>query len=593
MSKLWRIHSHDADRIRALERAARLPPVVARLLVARGLSDPQSARDFLEPRLTTLRDPELLPGATAAAEHILRAITAGQRIIVYGDYDVDGMTATSLLWQCLTHLGANVGYYVPHRLEEGYGLNRETLATLAKQGAKLVITVDCGIGSVAEAQAARELGLDLVITDHHQPGATLPDATAIVHPQLSGQAYPFHGLCGAGVAFKLAWLVAKQAAGGQKVSERMRTFLLSALGLAALGTVADVVPLVDENRVLVQHGLIALRERPMLGVMALMRRAELDKKPRLDAEDIAFALAPRLNAAGRLGQAQLAVELLMTQSTERADMLAEYIDQLNGSRQSLERSILLAAGAQAQAQFDAGQDAALVLAERGWHPGVIGIVAGRLVDRHHRPVVMVAFDEMGQKPGTGSARSIPGFDICQALTACSTHLLTHGGHAAAAGLKIEERNLEAFRAEFCEHAAETITAEQRQAEISIDAEVFLSELTLVAVEQIERLSPFGHSNPRPILCATNVTLAEPPKRMGGGERHLSLKLAQHKTTLRGVAFGGGEWAERIASCPGPLSVAFRPVINEFRGRRTVELHVTDWRAGADAKAASVSLAQAQ
>jgi single-stranded-DNA-specific exonuclease len=578
MPKQWRIHSHDSERIRALERAARLPTVVARLLICRGLGDPDSARDFLEPKLSSLRDPELLPGAVSAAEQILRAVQSGQRIIVYGDYDVDGMTATSLLWQCLTLLGANVGYYVPHRLEEGYGLNQEALATLARQGAKMVITVDCGIASVDEARAARELGIDLIITDHHQPGAVLPDAAAIVHPGLPGQGYPFAGLSGAGVAFKLAWLVAKQASGGQKVNDRMRSFLLSALGLAALGTVADVVPLVDENRVLVQHGLVALRDRPVLGLAALMKRAELDRKPALNAEDIGFALAPRLNAAGRLGQAQLAVELLMTTSQERADMLAEYIDQLNGSRQSLERSILLAAGAQAQAQFDAGQDAALVLAERGWHPGVIGIVAGRLADRHHCPVVMIALDEVGVKPGTGSARSIPGFDVCQALVACSQHLLTHGGHAAAAGLKINEQNVEAFRNEFCDYAAETITQQQRVAELSIDAEVYLSELTLATVEQIERLAPFGQSNPRPMLCATGITLAEPPKRMGGGERHLSMKLAQAKTSLRGVAFGGGDWAEPMAQCPGPISIAFRPVINEFRGRRTVELHVADWRA---------------
>ena len=344
MAKTWRIHPHDPDRIRALERAARLPTVLARLLVCRGLSDPGTALEFLTPKLTALRDPDLLPGAVAAAERILRAVRDKERIVVYGDYDVDGMTATSLLWQCLTLLGANVGYYVPHRLEEGYGLNREALTSLAGQGVKLVVTVDCGIGATAEAQAARELGLDLVITDHHQPGSILPDATAIVHPALPGDAYPFAGLSGAGVAFKLAWLIAKQAAGGQRVDDRMRSFLLSALGLAALGTVADVVPLVDENRVLVQHGLVALRERPVLGLAALMRRAELDKKPALDCEDIAFALAPRLNAAGRLGQAQLAVELLMTSSAERADMLAEYIDQLNTSRQSLERSILLAAG---------------------------------------------------------------------------------------------------------------------------------------------------------------------------------------------------------------------------------------------------------
>ncbi|MBI2825072.1 MAG: single-stranded-DNA-specific exonuclease RecJ [Planctomycetia bacterium] len=578
MPKLWRISPHDPERIAALERAARLPTVVARLLVCRGLTDPVAARDFLDPKLSTLRNPEELPGAAGAAERILRAVRDGERITVYGDYDVDGITATSLLWQCLKLLGANVGYYVPHRLEEGYGLNREALTTLANQGTRLVVTVDCGIGSIAEAEVAAELGLALVVTDHHATTGTLPQAEAIVHPRLPGHAYPFAGLSGAGVAFKLAWLVAKQASGGERVSDRMRSFLLTALGLAALGTVADVVPLVDENRVLVQHGLVSLKERPVLGLAALMRRAELHQKPRLDCEDVAFALAPRLNAAGRLGQAQLAVELLCTTAQDRAEMLAEYIDQLNGSRQSLERSMLLSAGALAQAQFDSGQDAALVLAERGWHPGVIGIVAGRLVDRYHRPVIMIALDELGAKPGTGSCRSIPCFDICQALTVCSHHLIQHGGHAAAAGLKIDEQRIDAFRLDFCEYAGQAISEEQRVAELSIDAEVFLSELTLSTVQQIERLAPFGQHNPRPLLCATNVTLSEPPKRIGGGERHLSLKLAQHHTSLRAVAFGGGEWADEMAGCGAPLSIAFRPVINEFRGRKSVELHVADWRA---------------
>jgi len=579
MPKIWRISTHDPDRIRTLERTARLPPVVARLLVCRGMTDPDTARQFLAPKLTTLRDPELLPGATAAAELILKAIAAREKIVVYGDYDVDGMTSISLLWQCLKLLGAEVSYYVPHRLEEGYGLNRDALATLAKTGAKLVVTVDCGINSVDEALAARELGITLIITDHHSPGPVLPDAAAIVHPSLPGHAYPFAGLSGSGVAFKLAWLLCKQASGGQKVNERLRGFLLTALGLAALGAVADVVPLIDENRVLVQHGLLALKERAGIGLAALMKRAELDRKPTLECEDIGFALAPRLNAAGRLGQAQLAVELLTTSSQERADMLAEYIDQLNGSRQSLERSIFTAAKVLAEAQFDAGQDSALVLAERAWHPGVIGIVAGRLAERYHRPVVMIAQDEMGAKPGVGSARSVPGFDLCRALTSCSRHLLKHGGHAAAAGLKIDDAQIDAFRIDFCEYASTEITAEQRVAELTVDAEVFLSELTLATVEQIQQLAPFGHSNPRPILCANNVTLCEPPKKMGGGERHLSLKLAQHKTNIRGVAFGGGEWADEIAKVQGPLSFAFRPVINEFRGRRTVELHVADWRAG--------------
>lgn len=584
MAKHWRIHAHDSARIAALARSAGISPVVARLLICRGLGDPAQARNFLEPKLSSLRDPGELPGVLAAAERIYAAIAGKQRIVVYGDYDVDGMSATSLLVGCLKLLGADVGYYVPHRLEEGYGLNHEALRTLATQGAKLVITVDCGVASVAEAQTAREIGLDLVITDHHEFAEQLPQAAAIVHPRLPGSEYPFAGLSGSGVAFKLAWALCQRASGAKKVGEAMKNYLLSAIGLAALGTVADVVPLVDENRVLVQHGLTSLKERPSLGVAALMRLAQIDKKPRLDSDDIGFTLAPRLNAAGRLGQAQLGVELLSTTSPERAGALAEYLNELNGSRQSLERSIYLAANKQAQEQFDVERDPALVLAERGWHPGVIGIVAGRLAEKFHRPVVMVALDELGIKPGVGSARSVPGFNLHEALASCTHHLISHGGHAAAAGLKIDEANLDAFRADFCEYAASGITAEQRVAELWIDAEVGFGELSLPSVVELERLAPFGQSNPRPLLCASGVTLAGPPQKMGGGGRHLSLKLSQHGVTFRGVAFGGGDWADELAGVEGPLSVAFRPVINDFRGRRSVELQLADWQVAQPAPA---------
>lgn len=584
MAKRWRIHPHDSARISLLAQAAGISPVVARLLICRGLVDPVQARNFLDPKLTALRDPSELPGVPAAVERISAAIAGRERIVVYGDYDVDGMTATSLLVGCLKLLGADAGYYVPHRLDEGYGLNRDALKTLASQGAKLVITVDCGIASVGEAAAAREAGLSLIITDHHQPGAELPAAAAIVHPGLPGTAYPFAGLSGAGVAFKLAWALCQQASGSKKVGEAMKNFLLSAVGLAALGTVADVVPLIDENRVLVQHGLASLKERPGLGLAALMKLTELDRKPRLDAEDIGFTIGPRLNAAGRLGQAQLGVELLTTTSPDRATALAEYLNELNGSRQSLERSIYLAANKQAQEQFDAEGDAALVLADRGWHAGVIGIVAGRLAEKYHRPVVLVSFDELGLKPGVGSARSVPGFNLHEALAACSQHLISHGGHAAAAGLKIEESRLEHFRADFCEQAAGAIAHEQRVAELWIDAEVGFGELTLPVVSDLEKLAPFGNSNPRPLLCASGITLAGPPQKIGGGGRHLALKLSQNGLAIRGVAFGGGDWADELAAVEGPLSLAFRPVINEFRGRRSVELQIADWQAGQPAAA---------
>jgi single-stranded-DNA-specific exonuclease len=505
-------------------------------------------------------------------------VRAGKRICIHGDYDVDGMTGTALLWMCLKLHGADVGYYIPHRLDEGYGLSAETIRAKAAEKVDLIVTVDCGIGSVEQAALARQLGMELIITDHHEPSAELPDASAIIHPRLPGGGYPFGGLSGSGVAFKLAWAICQQSSGAKKVGEAMKDFLLQAVGLAALGTVADVVPLVDENRVLVRHGLASLAQRPTLGMAMLMRLTEISAKKSLDCDDLAFTLAPRLNAAGRLGQPQLAVELLVTDRPDRAQELAKYIDQLNATRQTLERSIQLAATKQAKEQFDLDSEPALVLAERGWHPGVIGIVAGRLADKFHRPVVLIAWDQMGIKPGIGSARSVPGFNLHAALEACDEFLISHGGHAAAAGLKIEEDKLPGFRAAFCEAAAAVLGATPREGELAIDAEAPLSAFTLQAVQQIERLAPFGQSNARPLLCTTDVTLAEPPRTIGNGGHHLALKLTQYGVTFRAVAFGGGDWIDELAVLKGPIDIAFRPVINTYRGRQNVELHLVDWRA---------------
>jgi len=576
MAKRWRIHPHDPDRIAALQRAADVPAVVAQLLICRNMDDPDAIRAFLDPKLTELRDPLLLPGCAEAAEVLNAAAKSSKRIVVFGDYDVDGMTATAILWRCLKLIGADVGYYVPSRIDEGYGLNADAIRLLAEQKTQVIVTVDCGIASTEEVALAGELGMDVIVTDHHRPGRELPEATAIVHPALPGLGYPFGGLSGSGVALKLAWALCQSASGEKRVPPRMKDFLMQAVGLAAMGTVADVVPLVDENRVLVKYGLGSIATYPTLGISKLLEVAKLDDRKTLDSEDIGFALAPRLNAAGRLGQPQLAVELLITDQESRATELAEYLDQLNSSRKTLERSVLLAANKQIKKHFDPEEDAALVLAGRGWHPGIIGIVAGRLAEKHHRPVVVIGWDQMSIKPGVGSARSVPGFDLHSALQDCDEHLLGHGGHAAAAGLSIEEGRLDGFRTAFCELASERITERDRTAELTVDAEAPLSAFTLQAVKQIEQLSPFGKDNPRPLLCTSGVTLAEAPKAIGGGH-HLSLKLSQHGVTFRAVAFGGGHWMDDLVELDGPMDVAFRPVINNFRGRMNVELHLVDYR----------------
>ena len=584
MAKRWRLATHDPVRIASLEKAAGVPPVVAQLLVARGIDDAEEARSFLEPKLTGLRDPELLPGIPQAADLLHESIRSEESIVVYGDYDADGMTASAILLRCLRLLGANVESYVPHRVEEGYGLNSEALERLAARGVQTVVTVDCGIASLAEADRAQELGLKLIITDHHQMADRLPNAAAIVHPGLPDSDYPFAGLCGAAVAFKLAWALCQRATDtptdGQpkRVTEPMRRFLMQAVGLAAIGTVADVVPLLDENRILVRNGLNALRHFPTPGVTELERVCQLTKKPELSSEDIGFSMAPRLNATGRLGQAELGVELLATTDPKRAAELADYIDELNETRKSVERSVLLAARKQAKHKFSPETDPALVLADHDWHPGVIGIVAGKLAEQYHKPVVIIALDKLGVKPGTGSGRSIPGFNLHEAFIATSEHLESHGGHAAAAGLRVTEANLDAFRIAFCDIAAERLGSDGQGGEITIDAETPLVSLTHQAVTQIERLGPFGHGNLRPTLCTSGVHLASPPRRMGAAGRHLSVELEQHGIKIRAVAFGEGDWEEPLKQVNGPLSIAFRPVINTFRGYRSVEVHLDDWKA---------------
>ena len=575
---------YDADGVALLQRTARLEAVPAQLLFARGVATKEAAASFFDCRLTNLRDPEELPGAGAAADRIAAALQAGERIVVYGDYDADGMTASAILLRCLRLFGGDARSYVPNRIDEGYGLNDEALEKIAADGAKLVVTVDCGGASVAAAQTAKNLGLSLIITDHHTLGAELPVAEAIVHPGLPGGDYPFDGLCGAGVAFKLAWAICRRMCGNPKVGEREKQFLLQSLALAAIGAVADVVPLLDENRILVAHGLKALCEIPPTGLKHLLRVTNLAEKRTLTAEDVAFTIAPRLNAAGRLGQPSLGVELLASDDNDRTATLAEYLHELNGTRDTLERSIYLAANKQATEEFDPAADAALVLAGRGWHPGVIGIVAGRLSDKFHRSVVVISQDEVGAKPGVGSARAAGGVNLYELLESCAHHLETFGGHAAAAGLTVQDVKLEAFRHEFCSRAAEVVREEDRTAEIWIDAETPLGSLSLSVVEQIEQLAPFGHGNPRPLLCARRVSLTAPPRRMGGGGRHLSMTVQQGGASLRAVAFGGGDWEADLTSAD-LLSVVFRPVINEFRGRRSVELHIVDWKPAVEAAVA--------
>ena len=579
----WNYTPHDAPRVSRLADALDVTPLTAQVLIARGLDDPAEARDFLDASPKGLHPPETLPGLHDAAARIVAALDAGRRITVYGDYDADGVTATALLVRGLRLAGAEVDYYIPSRLEEGYGLNADALRTLhAEDPDRLVVSVDCGIASVAEAAVAADLGLELIVTDHHNPGDTLPAAAALVHPRLPGcEPAPFGDLCGAGVAFKLAWRVAVLRGDGGRAADRMRDFLIEALGIAAVGTVADVVPLRGENRMIVRGGLSSLFHRAGPGLRALCGLCGIEAGRPISAEDIGFKLAPRINAAGRLGQAGMAVELLLSTDPHRIGQLTAYLDDLNDQRKRVERKILSEARAQLKEDDGWRDRPAAVLAHADWHPGVIGIVAGRLAERYGRPTILLA---LGNGTAGGSARSHAGFDLHAGLHRCREHLTTFGGHRAAAGLKLDAGRLDAFREAFCADVAANHAPTEDDLALSVDAEVRLADVNLHAVKELDaKLGPFGQSHRRPTFVATDVTLAGPPKTMGKEDAHLSLRLKQYGRTLRAVAFGRGEWAAEIQSATDggmrPLSVSFTAEVNAWQGRENAELKLTDWRVG--------------
>jgi single-stranded-DNA-specific exonuclease len=572
MNAHWRLRPFDRDQITNLSRLAGVPPLVAQVLCNRGVSDPVRARAYLDAKRGDLHDPELLPGAAAAADRLARAIRDGRKIVVYGDYDVDGVCGTSLLWTCLKLAGASTAeYYIPHRVDEGYGLNGDALRKLAvERGASVIVTVDCGISAVAEAKLARDLGLELIITDHHTFGPELPDAAALVHPGLPG-GYPFPHLCGAGVAFKVAWQLCKSFGDGKKASPHLRDFLLRAMNYVALATVADVVPMEGENRVFVRHGARGLLVDESPGLRALLRVSGCLGKERLNTGVIGFQLAPRINSAGRMEAAMKAVELLTTDDEELARSHAEYLDDCNRRRQDLERAMVAEAHGMIDAQGGLGDRKAVVLGNAGWHAGVIGIVAGRLAEIYHRPTIIVA---LGAEHGQGSARSIPGFNVVDAIRECSDGLTAFGGHAAAAGLKLPVSAFASFAERFDAHCRGALTEDQLRKELVIDAEVHIASLSIAVVECLEHLEPYGVGNPRPLLSAEGLRVLGQPKVVGEKKNHLQIRLSQGECSIKAVGWNMASKAKDLE--PGTeVAAAFGVSINEWNGRRDVQLEIRD------------------
>ncbi len=565
----WSVHESfgGADE---LARKLGTTPLVAQVLHNRGIDSAEAGRAFMKPRLGDLHDPSELSGAVQAAVRIARAVAEKQRIVIYGDYDVDGMTGVAILYAILTMLGADVHYYVPHRLDEGYGVNAKAIEKLIARDMNLLITVDCGISAVKVLSEATKAGVDVIVTDHHSPPDQLPEVAAIVHPDIPQGSYPNPALAGAGVAFKLAWQVARAVCGSRRVDEPMKKFLLDATCLAALGTIADVVNLRGENRVLAVFGLAGLPATDHPGLRALLESASL-ATGKLDAYDVGFRLAPRLNACGRMGHARLAVELLTTASPDRCREIATYLNTQNTQRQKVQREITEKAVEMVLSRgLDAKDNRAIVLSSPNWHGGVIGIVASRIVERFNRPTILIAINGDGQ--GQGSGRSVPGFHMRDALAASGKHLQSFGGHAMAGGIRIDPANIDAFAEDFCRCARENLPDDAPA--LDIDAETTLASLNFTTVQHLSRLAPFGQGNPPPLLILRNCELPMAPKRMGRQGATASLYLKQGSTSLRAVGFGMGDLADKLIGV-SHVDVAAEATLNTYRGKTNVELHLRD------------------
>ncbi len=567
--KQWIIQP-AADRSAQLAKLLKISPLLAQVLVNRGITDHHAGSVFLRPKLTELIQPELMPQAKTAARRIKQAITNTEKITVYGDYDVDGITGVSILWRLLTLLGGDVDYYIPHRIEEGYGLNEEAIRSLAKSGTSLLITVDCGVTAFNAANLAEQLGLELIITDHHQPAPDLPKATAVVHPALD-KSYPNQDSAGSMVAFKLAWMIANEFNTGRKLQPQLREFMINATTLAAIGTIADVVDIRGENRILTSYGLKALPDCKLYGIQALIESAGLTGQG-LDSFHIGFRLAPMLNAAGRMGHARLAVELLTSDSHIRSTKIAEYLKEQNSRRQQCEKKILRQACEMIiQQGLNHPDRKSIVIASESWHTGVIGIVASRIVEKFYRPTIII---NTANTTAQGSARSIAGFDVLNAISACSQYLAGFGGHKMAAGINIETEKIAQFAAEFELYAKENLSENDCMAKLYIDAAAPLAEFRKQTVSELQMLEPFGQGNTRPIFATKAVRLASPPRRVGSRGEHLQLAITDNTAAVRCIGFRFGKLEKKLLEHEF-FNVAYQPQINTYNGNSNVELVLAD------------------
>lgn len=569
MKYRWSMSPAQPALAEVLARGAGVAPLLAQCLVNRGYSEPAAIRAFLEPRLKSLRDPFLLPNMAAAVDRLLVARERGEQLVIFGDYDVDGVSSTALLLEVLSRLGWKVQPYLPHRFDEGYGLSRDGVANcLERFPVELLLAVDCGSTAVETIAWLRERRIDVIVLDHHQVSNPPPAAVALVNPQLAAPDEPsFRELCSAGLAFKLAHALIKR--GRELDLPGTADFdLRPLLDLVALGTIADIVPLRGENRILVSAGLRRLDQTTRPGLVALKEIARVGSP--VKPHDVGYLLGPRLNAAGRLENAAEALELLLAADLDAARPLAASLDARNRERQQIERNLSADVIGRLKEQFDAAQHHVIVEGGLYWHIGVVGIVASRVLREFYRPTIIIGGEGTEWR---GSGRSIAGFDLAAALRQCDDLLLRHGGHAMAAGLSIHPDCIDALRGRLNELARNSLTAEQLQPPLLLDAEVSPGDLTHEGVRELDRLAPMGQGNPSVKLVLRNATLTRAPRRMGVEGRHVKMQVRLGRDEWEAVWWEGGDQHWPVDT----FDLAFTPELNEYNGQTRVQLKVLDWR----------------
>jgi single-stranded-DNA-specific exonuclease len=555
----------DTAAVDRLSRELRLPPTLCRLLVHRGYGASDDARGFLRPTESHIHAPAQLAGMADAVARLRQAIHEQETILVHGDYDVDGICSTALYVRALRMMGARAEPFVPRRLVDGYDLSDAGVRAAAEIGARLILTCDCGIVAHDAVRQARALGIDVIVTDHHTPGPSLPDAVAVVNPNRADCPYPDKGLAGVGVAWKVCCALAEEVGFPR---ERLSSFL----DLVAVATIADIAPLRGENRAMVRWGLKVLRETPNAGLRALLRVTGLADRAEISASQVGFVLAPRINAVGRMGEALRGVRLLLTDDPREADEIAHTLESENRWRQTVEGQTVKEAVSFLERGFDPDEHYGLVLSHEGWHPGVIGIVASRMVERLHRPTVMIAMDPSGE--GKGSARSIHGFHLYEAIRDCSEHLVRFGGHRMAAGCSIRAERVDAFREAFNARARAVLTQDDLVPEVRIDLEMELRQADHELVRMLRHAGPFGAGNATPVFAARGVAIAQ---HRIVGQGHLRMTLGATGATLEAIGFGMGDRAQEPGFGSGPMDVAFKLEENHYNGRTTVQARLVDFR----------------